>query len=161
MHERSLVKALLRQVGELAAEYPGSRIRSIQVCIGEFSGVEPELLASAYDDLVIETPFRGAALNLEQVPLEAGCDQCGSRFRIERFNFQCDKCGSPRLTIRVTASAWLAAKSSLPLRSQMRTSPVAEASPTRFSSQSTAAWAMGVFDFVSNLPVATILRSSN
>jgi hydrogenase nickel incorporation protein HypA/HybF len=100
MHERSLVKALLRQVEVLAAEHPGSHIVSIRVCIGEFSGVEPELLASAYDDLVTETPLRGAALRLEQVPLEAICDQCGCHFRIERFNFQCDKCGSLRITIR-------------------------------------------------------------
>ena len=100
MHERSLVKALLRQVENVAAEYPASHVVSIRVRIGEFSGVEPELLASAYRDLITETPFRGAALDLEQVPLEAVCEQCGGQFRIERFNFQCDVCGSMKLTIR-------------------------------------------------------------
>ena len=100
MHERSLVKALLRQVEDLAAEHPGSHVVSIRVRIGEFSGVEPELLASAYHDLVSDTPLHGAVLDLEQVPLEAVCEQCGSQFRIERFNFQCDICGSIKLTIR-------------------------------------------------------------
>jgi hydrogenase nickel incorporation protein HypA/HybF len=99
MHERSLVKSLLRQVENLAAGHPGSHIVSIRVQIGEFSGVEPSLLAHAYDDLVIETPLRGAALSLEQIPLEAVCDECGCHFRIERFNFQCNKCGSVRLTV--------------------------------------------------------------
>ncbi|MEX0613442.1 MAG: hydrogenase maturation nickel metallochaperone HypA [Pirellulales bacterium] len=99
MHERSLVKALLRQVEGVAAEHPGSHVLSIRVRIGEFSGVEPELLASAYDDLVMNTPFCGAALDLERVPLEGVCEQCGSRFGIERFNFQCAKCGSLRLTV--------------------------------------------------------------
>jgi hydrogenase nickel incorporation protein HypA/HybF len=99
MHERSLVKALLRQVENLAAAHPGSHIVSIHVHIGEFSGVEPELFATAYDELVTQTPLRGAALNLERVALEAVCDQCGSRFRIERFKFQCGKCGSLRLAI--------------------------------------------------------------
>jgi hydrogenase nickel incorporation protein HypA/HybF len=99
MHERSLVKALLRQVEHVAGEYPGSRVVAIRLRIGEFSGVEMELLASAYEDLVTETPFRGATLNLEQLPLEAVCDQCGSRFRIERFTFQCNGCGSLQLSI--------------------------------------------------------------
>ena len=100
MHERSLVKSLLRQVENLAAGHPGSHVRSIRVRIGEFSGVEPELLASAYSDLITATPFHGVALDMERVPLEGVCEQCGSRFQIERFNFQCGKCGSVRLTLR-------------------------------------------------------------
>ena len=99
MHERSLIKALLRQVEEVAAKHPGSHIQAIRVRIGEFSGVEPELLASAYDDLITNTPLCGAKLDLEHVPLEGLCDQCGNCFRIERFNFQCNNCGSLRITL--------------------------------------------------------------
>jgi hydrogenase nickel incorporation protein HypA/HybF len=100
MHERSLVKALLRQVEDVAAEHPDSRVVSIRVRIGEFSGVEPQLLASAYHDLITDTPFRDAALDLKQVALEAVCELCGNQFGIKRFDFQCDNCGSLRLTIR-------------------------------------------------------------
>jgi hydrogenase nickel incorporation protein HypA/HybF len=99
MHERSLIRALLRQVEDVAAEHPGSHIQTIRVRVGEFSGVQPELLASAYYDLIENTPFRGAALDMEQVPLEGCCDQCGNCFRIERFNFQCNQCGSLRVTL--------------------------------------------------------------
>jgi len=99
MHERSLVRALLRQVENMAAAYPAVRVLSIQVRIGEFSGVEPDLLASAYDDLIGDTPLRGAALKLERVPLQAVCRQCGRPFHIERFHFQCERCGSPDLTL--------------------------------------------------------------
>jgi len=100
MHERSLVRALLRQVQQIADGDSASRVVSIHVRIGEFCGVEPELLASAYSDLVAHTPLRGAALDLVRVPLEGICDLCGSRFRIERFNFQCDQCGSLNLTLQ-------------------------------------------------------------
>jgi hydrogenase nickel incorporation protein HypA/HybF len=99
MHERSLVRALLRQVEKIAAEHPDSQIISVRVRVGEFSGVEPDLLSSAYDDLVQNTALQDAALNLERVPLEAHCEQCGCQFRIERFNFQCDECGSLKLTL--------------------------------------------------------------
>jgi hydrogenase nickel incorporation protein HypA/HybF len=100
MHERSLVRALLRQVESLAAEHADSRVVSVRVRIGEFSGVEPELMVSAYEDLVETTSLRGAALLLERVPLEAECQQCGHRFPIRRYDFQCDRCGSLRLSLR-------------------------------------------------------------
>lgn len=100
MHERSLVKALLRQVEDVAAAHPGSHLRSIRVRIGELSGVEPELLVSAYSDLAADTTLRGVSLDLERVPLEAVCNQCGHRFQVKRFHFQCDRCGSLHLTLR-------------------------------------------------------------
>ena len=99
MHERSLIRALLRQVQQIADNNSPVRVVSIHVRIGEFAGVESELLASAYDDLIRDTPLSGAALDLAQVPLEGICDLCGSRFRIERFHFRCDECGSVQLTI--------------------------------------------------------------
>jgi hydrogenase nickel incorporation protein HypA/HybF len=70
------------------------------VRIGEFSGVEPEFVASAYNELVQETRFSGASLELEQAPLEAVCDQCGYDFQIEQFNFNCGRCGSVNIKIR-------------------------------------------------------------
>jgi hydrogenase nickel incorporation protein HypA/HybF len=100
MHERSLVRALLRQVEGIAEQHAGDRVVSIRVRIGEFAGVEPDLLITAFDDLVQDTPLCGAALDLQRVPLTAVCDQCGHQFRVERFNFQCDRCGSLRLSLR-------------------------------------------------------------
>jgi hydrogenase nickel incorporation protein HypA/HybF len=99
MHERSLVRALLRQVEDVAAQHPGSNIQSIRVRIGELSGVESALLASAYDELVQDTPLRGASLDLEHVRLKAVCQTCGHEFPIEHFHFQCDRCGSVDLTV--------------------------------------------------------------
>jgi hydrogenase nickel incorporation protein HypA/HybF len=99
MHEYSIARALLRQVENLATEHRGSRVASVRVRIGEFSGIEPELLAMAYQDLVQESPLQGAALHVERVPLEAVCDTCGKRFRVERFRFECDQCGGVRLSI--------------------------------------------------------------
>lgn len=100
MHEQSLVRALLRQVQQIALENSHGRVLSIRVRVGEFSGVEPELLTSAYHQLVRETELFGAGLEVERVPLEAVCDRCGSQFPIERFDFHCDQCGSLHLTLR-------------------------------------------------------------
>src|SRR3972149_380816 len=99
MHERSVVRALLRQVEALAAEHPASRVRAGRVRIGEFSGVEPALLRSAYDELVEETTLRGATLEAQQVPLEAICDEGGLNFRVDDCRFACKPGGSLQLTI--------------------------------------------------------------
>ena len=99
MHERSLVRSLLRQVQALAAEHPTNRVVSIKVRIGEFSGVEPELLHSAYLEMVEHSSVRGAELAIERVSLEAVCDQCSKLFAVENYHFQCPHCGSLRLTI--------------------------------------------------------------
>ncbi len=100
MHERSLVRALLKQVEDLAAEHVGSRVAAVRVRVGEFSGVESSLLASAYDELIEETPLRESELVVKCVPLEATCDSCGENFRIERYNFRCNRCGSFQLSLR-------------------------------------------------------------
>ena len=100
MHERTLVRALLRQVEALAAEHPTGRVRVVRVRIGEFSGVEPELIRSAFDDLVDGSTICGAELDVEQVPLTAACQQCGRQFAVERFRFACPICDSSRLTIQ-------------------------------------------------------------
>jgi hydrogenase nickel incorporation protein HypA/HybF len=99
MHERSLVRALLRQVQAVASEHADSRVTTVRVQIGEFSGVEPELLAGAYDDLVGQTPLAGAKLDVQRVPLEAVCQQCGKRFHVDDYCFACKTCGSLKLTI--------------------------------------------------------------
>lgn len=99
MHERSLVRSLLRQVQALAAEHAADRVVAIRVRVGEFSGVEPELLQSAYEELVAPTTLCGAEFMVERVPLEATCDQCGKSFAVDNYRFQCPDCGSLKLTI--------------------------------------------------------------
>ena len=99
MHEYSLVQALLRQVATLMQEQAASRVVSIRVSVGEFSGVESELFRGAYDMLVDATPVQGARLQLDRVPLESKCGECGHTFTMNRFRFQCPECGGGALTI--------------------------------------------------------------
>ena len=99
MHERSLVRALLKQVQQVAKENSANRVLSVRVRIGEFSGVEPELVASAFDELVQQTCLQDTRLELEQAPLEAICDQCGNGFRITQFRFVCARCGSGQIRL--------------------------------------------------------------
>lgn len=93
MHELSLARALLRHVEELRIRHGGGGIRSARVSVGEFSGVDAELLRIAFGRSTVGTCLHGAELLVEQVPLEARCGDCGTEFAVSGFRFVCPDCG--------------------------------------------------------------------
>lgn len=99
MHEYSLVQALLKQVDELQRRHAADRVVSIQVSVGEFSGVEPDLFRSAYEILIEQTPLSETELQMKCEPLQSHCEACGNDFAIEGFRFECTKCNSHNVTI--------------------------------------------------------------
>lgn len=99
MHERSLVRALLSQVQDLQAKQGAERVLTVRVSIGEFSGVESELVRSAFEEFVDDSPACGASLEVVNVPLESRCRICGCEFVVENFRFRCPQCGDARVDI--------------------------------------------------------------
>ena len=95
MHEASLVRSLLGQVEQLARRHGANRVTGVKVTVGEFSGVEPDLLVTAFERQTEGTPLHGARLLLERVGLEARCVTCEHEFMVERFDFTCPRCGLP------------------------------------------------------------------
>lgn len=100
MHERSLISALLRQVTELVAEEDGARVTEVRVRVGPLSGVEPLLLASAFDDLAPAELGRAARLVMHEVDLQGRCQRCGHDFVMPDFRFVCPLCDAT--AVRVT-----------------------------------------------------------
>lgn len=92
MHEYSLARALLRQISEIVEQQSARRITRLRVSVGEFSGVDADLLQSAFEQLTSGTSDEGARLELETVPLEGKCECCGQEFPIQRFQFICPVC---------------------------------------------------------------------
>lgn len=95
MHEASLVRSLLAQVERLALDNGARRVTEVKVTVGEFAGVEPDLLELAFERQSAGTSLDGARLQLTRVPLEAECAACGSTFRVEQFDFTCPTCRRP------------------------------------------------------------------
>ncbi|MBL6704609.1 MAG: hydrogenase maturation nickel metallochaperone HypA [Planctomycetaceae bacterium] len=99
MHEASLVRALLTQVGKLLTGHNGATVEVVRVEIGPLSGVEPTLVEIAFQQQVDATPCCGATLKIKEVPLTAVCRDCSNEFNIESFRFQCIACGSNQVRI--------------------------------------------------------------
>ena len=68
MHEYSIVQAMFDQIDRLARTHRAQAVRRIRVQIGEFAGVDPTLLQSAYEVYRIDTLCAAAPLQIEHVP---------------------------------------------------------------------------------------------
>lgn len=99
MHEYSLARALLREVAAQAEAAGADCVRSVSVSVGEFSGVEPELLRGAFDELREHTCAAGAELQIERVELMAACSGCGMEFPVSGFRFVCPRCAHGEVRI--------------------------------------------------------------
>lgn len=99
MHEESLVRSLLRQVESIAVEHHAVQITKIEVEIGPLSGVEPLLVASAFERVAPSTVCAAAALSISEVALGAVCDSCGVEFELAELSFRCPDCQAQNIRI--------------------------------------------------------------
>lgn len=94
MHEYSLVEALLDQVEAIRCGQAADRVVSVQVRIGEFSGVEPDLLEDAFEVLSGKRWQYPVKLVMERVVLQASCGDCHQTFVVNEYQFCCPLCES-------------------------------------------------------------------
>ncbi len=77
MHEYSIVSALIERVEHEALARGAKRVVRLRVQLGELSGVEPELLVTAYETFRERTVCENAPMELDRVPAVWGCPRCG------------------------------------------------------------------------------------
>jgi hydrogenase nickel incorporation protein HypA/HybF len=92
MHERSLVRALLEQVRETAAARELPPVREVVLAVGEFCGVDAELIELAFGEMAPAVLGSDVFLELRRTLLTAECRSCGHGFVVERFRFVCPLC---------------------------------------------------------------------
>ncbi len=77
MHEYSVIGALIEQVDATARSRGATAVRRVCVRVGELSGVDRDLLATAYEIFRERTVCAEAALSIEPVLAVWKCSQCG------------------------------------------------------------------------------------
>ncbi|TAE49279.1 MAG: hydrogenase maturation nickel metallochaperone HypA, partial [Bacteroidetes bacterium] len=75
MHEVSLVRTIFRTLDEQFSPAERAKIISINLKIGPLANIEPLLLHNAFEAVLEEGehPYRGARLQIEQVPIMVRC----------------------------------------------------------------------------------------
>ncbi len=96
MHETSIAMGLLQSLDELAEKEKAKKITKVRVKIGKLSGIVVDSFVFAFDALKREFPkIASAELEVEEVPIEYKCLDCGKVFEVESVYFpECPECGS-------------------------------------------------------------------
>ncbi len=94
MHEYSLVQALVDRVGAEAQSRRAVAVHRVVVSVGELSGVDPELLATAYQTFRAGTGCERAELEIRRVEAAWACPAC-SRPLPRGAPLACPECGRP------------------------------------------------------------------
>lgn len=94
MHEYSIVASLIDRVQQEAAAHGGTRVHRLHVKIGELSGVEIDLLKTAFDTFREQTICDGAELAIDSVAASWACPSC-KRPVVRGAILRCDTCGRP------------------------------------------------------------------
>ena len=92
MHEYSIVSALLDRVEAEVRSRGALSVGSVTVSLGRQSGVDPELLRSAFELARAGTPCAAAALELREVDCRWACRLCGGEVAVDRPS-RCPACG--------------------------------------------------------------------
>ena len=99
MHEKSLVQSLLNQVEQLRMQNNATSVGRVTVEVGPLSGVEPELIRSAFDELA-STQFESPpALDIRLIRMQIRCRSCRHETEVEGMTLQCPECASIKVQI--------------------------------------------------------------
>jgi hydrogenase nickel incorporation protein HypA/HybF len=94
MHEYSLARALAEQVRDIARQHCATSVTEVVVAAGPLAGVEPLLLASAFEQVATDELLCKVRLIIEEAPLTVHCDTCERESEIKDFAFVCPHCGA-------------------------------------------------------------------
>ena len=93
VHELSLCQSLISQVEAIADRHGASRVVSITLGIGPLSGVERDLLETAYPLASAGSVADQAHLEVESVPVRVRCRSCGAESEARPNRLLCGDCG--------------------------------------------------------------------
>ncbi len=77
---------------DVAHKEKAKKITRINLVIGEKAGVIEDCLRFAFESVRLNTIAENAVLDVELIPYQGECIECGAIFRAENF-LLCDRCG--------------------------------------------------------------------
>ena len=99
MHEYSIVQSLLESCEEHARQNKSTKVTKVIVKIGVLSGVEPDLLQTAFDTFKEQTICDGAQFLINHQKVVILCLACGEESTLEKNEFTCPKCKSNQIKV--------------------------------------------------------------
>ena len=99
MHEYSIVQSLLEQCEQNAIANNATKVKKVVVKIGVMSGVEPDLLQTAFETFKEGTICEGCKYiqNIQKIKIK--CLECDNVSELETNEYACPKCKSVKLDV--------------------------------------------------------------
>ena len=94
MHELSMATSLVEQIVLIMEKEGASRLYSITLAIGKYSGVEKECFEFAFSIAAEGSPAEKAVLTIVQTEMTLKCKECGVETVNEMPLAKCGKCSS-------------------------------------------------------------------
>ena len=97
MHEMSIAQSIFDIVIGEIQKYDVTRVLAVNLKVGKMSAVVPSSLTFCWTVLTEGGPLEGSLLNIEEVPVQALCEECGQEFQVEEYRFVCPHCGAEKV----------------------------------------------------------------
>ncbi len=99
MHEYSIVQSLLDSCEENVKQNDATKVTKVVVKIGVLSGVEPDLLKTAFDTFKDKTICEESEFIMNIQPVLIKCQTCGKESELQKHEYSCPKCESIEIEI--------------------------------------------------------------
>jgi hydrogenase nickel incorporation protein HypA/HybF len=99
MHELSITQSLVDLALDEGKKAGVKKIRTINLVIGEMSGVVDASVNFYFSFLSKGTAAEGATLKFNRIPMMARCRDCNAEFRMGEFDWSCPSCKRSSLDI--------------------------------------------------------------
>ena len=99
MHELSIVESLLNLALENAEKANARKIISINLVVGDYTGVLEDAVNFYFGFLSKNTIASGAKINYTHVPGKLRCRDCDILFPLQKHNYRCPECEGNRVEI--------------------------------------------------------------
>ncbi|MBN3814651.1 MULTISPECIES: hydrogenase maturation nickel metallochaperone HypA [Paraburkholderia] len=99
MHEMAIAHSILDLVEHEAARQHATRVRTLELEIGQLANVDVGALRFALDVVLRDTIAHGARLEIAEPPGQAFCLRCGDEVALARRGEPCAACGSYQLAV--------------------------------------------------------------
>lgn len=99
MHEYSIVQSLLESCEDYAKQNEANEVTKVVVKIGVLSGVEPDLLKTAFDTFKEKTVCNDAVFEMIVQKIKISCNNCKTESTLEKHEFSCPSCENTDINV--------------------------------------------------------------
>ena len=94
MHEYPITEQIVKIAEKNCKEARASRVISVNLVVGDYSGLVPESIHMYFDLIAEGTVCEGAEINMKRIKPKLKCPSCGALFERDPMSFACPSCGT-------------------------------------------------------------------